>query len=65
MAEAQACFKVVSFKEELGFRDVCVEGDALTGIGTLIKDIKQRITNFKSFQARFIPRGLTRRHMGW
>ncbi|KAK5825506.1 hypothetical protein PVK06_020347 [Gossypium arboreum] len=29
MAEVRACLNMVSFVEELGFRDVCVEGDAL------------------------------------
>ncbi|PPD89945.1 hypothetical protein GOBAR_DD13118 [Gossypium barbadense] len=42
MAEARPCLKMVSFVKELGFRDVCVEGDALTVI--------------RSLQFRFVPR---------
>lgn len=38
-AEARACFK-----KELGFRDVCVEGDALTVIRKLKSAEKDRST---------------------
>ncbi|MBA0802995.1 hypothetical protein Gohar_013247 [Gossypium harknessii] len=51
-AEARASFKAVSFAKELGFRDVCVEGDALTVIRKLKSAEKDRST-----VARFVPRG--------
>lgn len=35
MTEAWVCFQAVTFVEKLGFRDVCVEGDALTVIRKL------------------------------
>ncbi|MBA0803183.1 hypothetical protein Gohar_013425, partial [Gossypium harknessii] len=35
MIEAWVCFQAVTFIEKLGFRDVCVEGDALTIIRKL------------------------------
>lgn len=31
MAEARACLQAVIFTEELGFREACVEGDAMDG----------------------------------
>ncbi|PPS13890.1 hypothetical protein GOBAR_AA06689 [Gossypium barbadense] len=51
-AEARACFKAVSFAKEMGFRDVYVEGDALTIIRKLKSAEKDR-----SAVARFVPRG--------
>ncbi|KAH1031841.1 hypothetical protein J1N35_044015 [Gossypium stocksii] len=34
-AEAWACLQAVTFAEELGFQDICVEGDTLTVVKKL------------------------------
>ncbi|MBA0844862.1 hypothetical protein Goarm_022736 [Gossypium armourianum] len=70
MAEARACLKAVSFAKELGFRDVCVEGDTFTIIkklesvnedrsiiGTIVQEIRQKIHRFRRFQVGFVTRG--------
>lgn len=32
MAEAKACLQAITMAEEMGFQDICIEGDALTVI---------------------------------
>ncbi|KAK5835287.1 hypothetical protein PVK06_010975 [Gossypium arboreum] len=69
MAEARACFQTVTMEEEMGFQDICVEGDALTVIRklisvvedrscirNLIQEIKGRISKFRSLQFKYVPR---------
>lgn len=41
MAEARACLQAIVMAEELGFQDVCVEGDALT----IIRKLNSREAN--------------------
>ncbi|MBA0731630.1 hypothetical protein Golax_004524 [Gossypium laxum] len=68
MAEAWACLHVVTFGEELGFREICVEGDTLmvdkgvttTGedrscISNVIKAVKCKCANFTKIKFRFVP----------
>ncbi|MBA0817420.1 hypothetical protein Gohar_021929 [Gossypium harknessii] len=70
MVEAWACLQAVTFAEDLGFREVCMEGDALTvirklkaanndksTIRKLINEIKKnRISSFRRLTFRYIPR---------
>lgn len=59
MAKARACLQAVIFANELGSRELCVEGDDLTvikklrsaeedrsNISNLIREIKSRASNF-------------------
>ncbi|KAH1073597.1 hypothetical protein J1N35_025925 [Gossypium stocksii] len=69
MAEARACLQAIIMAEEMGFQDICVEGDALTiilklnsaeedrsSISSLIKEIKRRVSNFKRLSFKHVPR---------
>ncbi|KAK5818355.1 hypothetical protein PVK06_023290 [Gossypium arboreum] len=69
MAEARACLQAIIMAEEMGFQDICVEGDALTiirklnfaeedrsSISSLIKEIKGRVFNFRSLNFKHVPR---------
>lgn len=41
MAEARACLQAVTLAEDMGFLDVCIEGDALT----IIRKLRARAAN--------------------
>ncbi|KAH1032212.1 hypothetical protein J1N35_044386 [Gossypium stocksii] len=69
MAEARACLQAITMAEEMGFQDICVEGDALTiicklnsveedksSISSLIQEIKGRIPNFRRLSFEYVPR---------
>ncbi|MBA0791596.1 hypothetical protein Gohar_016167 [Gossypium harknessii] len=69
MAEARACLQAVTLAEDMGFQDVCIEGDALTiirklrsadedrsCISSLIKEIKGRGCRFRRLSFKHIPR---------
>lgn len=69
VAEARAYLSAVILLNELGFREVVVEGDSLTimkklrvhvedrlAISVLIKEIRVRAQNFDSVEYNFIPR---------
>ncbi|MBA0795891.1 hypothetical protein Gohar_006721 [Gossypium harknessii] len=67
MVEAQACLQAVILTEELGFKKVFVEGDALTvikrvkvveedksNISNLVKEIKERFCIFDKIEFRYV-----------
>ncbi|KAH1098169.1 hypothetical protein J1N35_015090 [Gossypium stocksii] len=67
-AEAWACLHVVTFGEELGFREICVEGDTLmvdkgvtttaeykSCISNVIKAVTRKCANFTKMKFRFVP----------
>ncbi|MBA0613640.1 hypothetical protein Godav_014033 [Gossypium davidsonii] len=67
-AEAWACLHVVTFGEELGFLEICVEGDTLmvnkgvtttredrSCISNVIKAVKSKCANFTKIKFRFVP----------
>ncbi|KAH1107256.1 hypothetical protein J1N35_011024 [Gossypium stocksii] len=69
MAEARACLQAVTMAEEMGFRDICVEGDALSiirklnskeedksNVSSLIQDINGRRSRFRSLRFQYVPR---------
>ncbi|MBA0845487.1 hypothetical protein Goarm_022952, partial [Gossypium armourianum] len=69
MAEARACLQAIIMAEDMGFQDVCIEGDALTiihklssadenrsCISSLIKEIKGRCYRFRRLSFKHIPR---------
>ncbi|MBA0780198.1 hypothetical protein Gotri_004332, partial [Gossypium trilobum] len=69
MAEAKACLQAVTLAEDMGFLDVCIEGDALTiirklrladedrsCISSLIKEIKERGCRFRRLSFKHMPR---------
>ncbi|KAG8485123.1 hypothetical protein CXB51_021760 [Gossypium anomalum] len=69
-AEARACLQTIVMAEELGFQDICIEGDALTVIrklnaaeddrsciSNLIKEIKERSYKFRRVRFKHVPRG--------
>ncbi|KAA3463976.1 reverse transcriptase [Gossypium australe] len=69
MAEARACLQAIIMAEEMGFQDVCIEGDALSVIrklkaaeedrsciSNLIKEIKGKVVNFRSVSFKYVPR---------
>ncbi|XP_016690590.1 uncharacterized protein [Gossypium hirsutum] len=69
IAEAMACLQAVTMAEEIGFQDICVEGDALTVIrklnstkedrsciSSMIQEINGRTPNFRRMCFRFVPR---------
>lgn len=69
MVEARACLQAVILAEEMGFQDVCFEGDALTiirklratdedksCIRNLIKEIKEKGRRFRRLSFQHIPR---------
>lgn len=69
MAEARACLQAVCMAEEMGFQDICIEGDSLTvihklntveedksEISSLVKEIKGRALIFRSVSFRYMPR---------
>ncbi|MFQ6651539.1 hypothetical protein Gotur_023825 [Gossypium turneri] len=69
MAEAKACLQAIIMAEDMGFQDICIEGDALTiirklnsaeedrsCISNLIKEIKGRGYNFRSLSFKHVPR---------
>ncbi|MBA0859145.1 hypothetical protein Goshw_003715 [Gossypium schwendimanii] len=69
MAEARACLQAVTLAEEMGFQDVCIEGDVLTiihelraadedrsCISSLIKEIKERGYRFRRLSFKHIPK---------
>ncbi|KAH1057935.1 hypothetical protein J1N35_036000 [Gossypium stocksii] len=69
-AEARACLQAITMAEEMGFRDICVEGDALTVIrklntaeeyrlfvSRLIQEIEGRRSAFRSVRFKYVPRG--------
>lgn len=68
MAEAHACLQAVIFAYEMGFSEVCLEGDALnvlkklrtlrndrSVIGNTISEINSRATRFKNFTSQYLP----------
>ncbi|TYH08087.1 hypothetical protein ES288_A08G287600v1 [Gossypium darwinii] len=69
MAEARACLQAITMAEEMGFQDICVEGDALTiickvnsleenksNISNMIKEIKGRTPKFRRLSFKYVPR---------
>ncbi|TYH80252.1 hypothetical protein ES332_D03G120200v1 [Gossypium tomentosum] len=69
MAEARACLQAVILAEEMGFQDVCFEGDALTiirklratdedksCIRSLIKRLRKKGRRFRRLSFKHIPR---------
>ncbi|KAA3486627.1 reverse transcriptase [Gossypium australe] len=69
MAEARACLQAMIMAEEMGFQNICIEGDALTTIrklksaeedrsciSSLIKEIKGRVSNFRRVSFKHVPR---------
>ncbi|MBA0849238.1 hypothetical protein Goshw_013329 [Gossypium schwendimanii] len=68
-AAVVACLQAVTFIEEMGFRDIMVEGDSLTVIKKLnnqeydrsvicniLKEIKLKAAKFRNLSFRFVPR---------
>ncbi|KAH1080290.1 hypothetical protein J1N35_020051 [Gossypium stocksii] len=69
VAEARACLQAVTMAEEMGFGDICVEGDALSiirklnseeedrsNVSGLIQDIYERRSRFRSLRLQYVPR---------
>ncbi|KAG8494167.1 hypothetical protein CXB51_011859 [Gossypium anomalum] len=69
-AEARACLQTIVMAEELGFQDICIEGDTLTEIrklnaaeddrsciSNLIKEIKERSYKFRRVRFKHVSRG--------
>ncbi|KAH1057472.1 hypothetical protein J1N35_035537 [Gossypium stocksii] len=72
-AKARACLQALIMAEEVGFRDICVEGDPLSvirkvnsleedrsNISSLIKEINGRSPKFRRLSFRHIPREANR-----
>ncbi|KAA3472633.1 reverse transcriptase [Gossypium australe] len=72
-AEARACLQAIIMAEEMGFQEICVEGDSLTiikkvnsleddrsNISNLIKKIRGRLPKFRATSFRHIPREANR-----
>ncbi|MBA0847404.1 hypothetical protein Goshw_017470 [Gossypium schwendimanii] len=69
MAETRACLQAIIMAKDIGFQDICIEGDALTiirklnsadedrsCISNLIKEIKGRGYNFRSLSFKHVPK---------
>lgn len=69
--EARACLQAVTVSEELGFRNLMVEGDSLivikkiqtvdgdrSSIAAIIQEIKERAQRFESFTCYFVERSV-------
>ncbi|MBA0715824.1 hypothetical protein Golax_014705 [Gossypium laxum] len=78
MTKAWVCFQAVTFVEKLGFRDVCVEGDALTVIrklrdrendksviGNLVNEIKIEVQGSGDLSFIMLHERLIHWHMRW
>ncbi|MBA0549325.1 hypothetical protein Golob_020361 [Gossypium lobatum] len=72
LPKAWACLHAVTFGEELGFKEICVDGDALTiikgvtatgedrsCISNVIKAVQNKGANFTKRTFRFVPRSAT------
>ncbi|KAA3465129.1 reverse transcriptase [Gossypium australe] len=71
--EARACLQAIIMAEEMGFQEICVEGDSLTiikkvnsleddrsKISNLIKEIRGRLPKFRATSSRHIFREANR-----
>ncbi|KAA3462160.1 reverse transcriptase [Gossypium australe] len=71
--EARACLQAIIMAEEMGFQEICVEGDSLTiikqinsleddrsNINNLIKEIMGRLPKFRVLNFRHVPREANR-----
>ncbi|MFQ6641008.1 hypothetical protein Gotur_016694 [Gossypium turneri] len=78
MAKARVCLQAIIMAEDMGFQDICIEGDALTiirklnsaeedrsCISNLIKEITGRGYNFRSLSFKHAPREPTKLLMRW